>query len=54
MNKLIAYLQINPMEAAAICEGRAMPVEKLSAKEILTVIKTVSIDKNSTMMKYWG
>jgi hypothetical protein len=54
MNKLIEYLSNNPQEALAIAEGKAMPVERLSAKELLQVIRTIRADKTSTLMKYWG
>ncbi|MGM7720607.1 hypothetical protein [Metabacillus sp. Hm71] len=54
MQKLINHLQNNPQEALAIVEGKASPVERLSPKELLEVIKTITTDKTSAFMKYWG
>ena len=32
MNKVIEHLLSNPQEALAVAEGKAMPVERLSAR----------------------
>lgn len=54
MNKLIQYLQSNPLEVIAIIEGKASPIGNLNAKELVEVIRSVMQDKSSAMMRYWG
>ncbi|MNF48345.1 hypothetical protein D3C84_295790 [compost metagenome] len=54
MEKMIQYLQNNKLEAVAILEGRAMPVERLNPKELLQLIREINTKKDASPMGYWG
>lgn len=53
INEIISKLLKNPQDALAVYEGRAVPLEKLSPKDILEVVRGLSKDKESLIMKYW-
>ena len=54
MKNLLEYLSVNKQEAIAICEGRALPMERLNPKELLQLIKDLKSNKDMTAMGYWG